>query len=76
MFASLHTATLALRRVQKGGIAARIANTLRLGLAARRQRAHLARLDDHSLRDIGLSRADALAEAARPVWDVPAAWRC
>ena len=33
-------------------------------------RRHLARLDDRMLKDIGLSRADALAEAARPPWDL------
>ncbi|NUB46055.1 DUF1127 domain-containing protein [Fertoebacter nigrum] len=76
MFASLHTASLTLRSMPKGGTLARIAATLQLGLIARRQRAHLGRLDDHALADIGLTRADALAEAARPVWDVPASWRC
>ena len=33
-------------------------------------RRHLARLDDRGLADIGLSRADALAEAARLPWDL------
>ncbi len=41
----------------------------------RRQRRMLVRLDDHALRDIGLSRADAQDEAARPIWDVPSHWR-
>ncbi len=40
-----------------------------------RQRRHLARLDDRALDDIGLDRATALQEAARPIWDVPAHWR-
>ena len=40
-----------------------------------RQRRALERLDDRALADIGVSRADAMAEAARPVWDVPATWR-
>jgi uncharacterized protein YjiS (DUF1127 family) len=44
-------------------------------LALRRQRARLADLDDHMLRDIGLSRAEAATEAARPFWDVPPHWR-
>lgn len=43
--------------------------------AARRQRQQLARLDDALLRDIGLTRAEALGEAERPLWDVPQAWR-
>ena len=41
----------------------------------RRQRKALARLDDAQLADIGLSRAQARAEGARPFWDVPASWR-
>lgn len=41
--------------------------------ALRRQRAQLTRMSDAQLADIGVSRADALAEAARPVWDFPAA---
>jgi uncharacterized protein YjiS (DUF1127 family) len=44
-----------------------------LGLA--RTRAALRSLDDRMLRDIGVSRAQADSEAARPVWDVPAGWR-
>ena len=34
-----------------------------------RQRRALAALDDHMLKDIGLSRADARQEAERPFWD-------
>lgn len=39
-----------------------------------RQRRALAALDDARLRDIGLSREDAEAEARRPLWDAPAHW--
>lgn len=54
----------------------------RLSLTARilraveltRQRRQLAQLDPHLLDDIGLSRNDALIEAARPPWDAPAHW--
>nr|WP_234992147.1 DUF1127 domain-containing protein [Roseisalinus antarcticus] len=35
------------------------------------QRRALARLDDAALRDIGLSRRDAMTEANRPLWDLP-----
>ena len=33
-----------------------------------RQRRALASLDDHLLRDIGLSRAQAVSESAKPFW--------
>jgi uncharacterized protein YjiS (DUF1127 family) len=33
-----------------------------------RQRRQLMEFDDHLLRDIGVTRADALAEAAKPFW--------
>ncbi|MFN3210997.1 MAG: DUF1127 domain-containing protein [Roseovarius sp.] len=39
-------------------------------LELRRQRRALARLDDHALADIGLTREEAEAEARRPVWDI------
>ncbi len=32
------------------------------------QRTHLAALGDHALKDIGISRADADREAAKPFW--------
>ena len=39
------------------------------------QRRALARLDDAALADIGKTRAQAQAEAHRPLWDVPQHWR-
>ncbi|MEC7965929.1 MAG: DUF1127 domain-containing protein [Pseudomonadota bacterium] len=39
-----------------------------------RQRRALKSLDSAALSDMGLSRAEAEAEAARPVWDAPANW--
>ena len=49
-----------------------IRGLLRLGdvLALRRSRQRLAALDDHLLRDIGLSREQAQVEADRAAWDV------
>ncbi len=41
----------------------------------RKQRYALRHLDDATLRDIGLTRDQAQAEARRPVWDVPCNWR-
>ena len=75
MFASLHTSTLTVRRVQSRGKISGLFANLRLAYHAHAQRRHLAALDDHALSDIGLSRSQALAEADRPLWDVPTAWR-
>ena len=46
----------------------------RLALIARAQRRALAHLDDATLRDIGVTRGQAMIEARRPLWDVPSAW--
>ncbi len=45
-----------------------IHSQLRLYWQRYRQRRTLARLDDHLLRDIGVSRAAALREAEKPFW--------
>nr|WP_255552327.1 DUF1127 domain-containing protein [Maritimibacter dapengensis] len=39
--------------------------------AARRERRALAKLDDHLLDDIGLTRRAAWSEAKRPFWELP-----
>ncbi|MCG7519286.1 DUF1127 domain-containing protein [Ruegeria sp. Ofav3-42] len=44
-------------------------------LALQRQRQSLARLDDRALEDIGITREQAEAEAARFVWDAPDFWQ-
>ena len=46
----------------------RLARTLLLWHERARQRRHLQSLSDHMLRDIGLTRADVLAEADKPFW--------
>lgn len=48
---------------------------LRHALAVSRSRHALTRLDDHLLRDIGLTRDVAEAEARRKDWDAPPHWR-
>lgn len=57
--------------------APRISLLSRLWSARRlyRERQALLALDQHLLDDIGLTRPDVLAEAARPVWDAPHGWR-
>ncbi len=48
---------------------------LRRVRATQHQRQQLHDLDSAALLDIGLSRAQADAEASRPIWDVPVNWR-
>ncbi len=43
-------------------------------MAALRTRRRLMELDEHLLRDIGLTRSEAQTEAEKPAWDVPAGW--
>lgn len=43
--------------------------------ALRRQRRALTRLDARLLRDIGLTRSEAVEEARRRLWDAPPHWR-
>ncbi len=67
-----HSATISLpvaNRASKGWFF-RLAQTLGLW----EQRRKLAVLDDAALRDIGLTRDEAVTEAQRPLWDVPANW--
>jgi uncharacterized protein YjiS (DUF1127 family) len=46
----------------------RLARTLLLWHERARERRHLQSLSDHMLRDMGLTRADVLAEANKPFW--------
>ncbi|WP_170471843.1 DUF1127 domain-containing protein [Ruegeria profundi] len=48
---------------------------IRSVLSVRRQRQQLARLDTRALNDIGITRAQADAEARRPIWDAPQFWK-
>lgn len=43
-------------------------------VAMKRSRHRLSELDDHMLRDIGLTREQASREAAKVCWDAPAHW--
>lgn len=71
MFAAHRSLNAALSHNAMGpALLARIINMVSL----HRQRRKLATLDDALLSDIGISRADALREAARPFWDAPTHW--
>jgi uncharacterized protein YjiS (DUF1127 family) len=41
-----------------------------------RSRRHLSALTPEQLEDAGITPSQAHAEAARPVWDAPASWKC
>ena len=75
MFATVATSTMTIRRVEIKGTLDRLAETIRLGFAAHRQRRALANLTDVQLADIGLSARTAMTEAHRSFWDVPTSWR-
>jgi uncharacterized protein YjiS (DUF1127 family) len=62
----LQTKTLPLRRIENP--VTRLFATVSAALARRRDRALLARLDSHILRDIGIAPEDAAQEAAKPFW--------
>ena len=53
---------------------ARLFKRLMAMAMVQRSRRRLAELDDHMLACIGITRADAQAEASRPVWDAPLQW--
>ncbi|MDA5095825.1 DUF1127 domain-containing protein [Aliiroseovarius sp. KMU-50] len=44
---------------------------IRKRMEIRRQRIRLGELSDHMLRDIGITRDQAMREADRPFWDPP-----
>ena len=49
----------------------RFAERLRRWQEVSRQREALRHLDERSLRDMGITRYEAHAEARRPFWDIP-----
>ena len=75
MLASLHTATLATRRVTSVGSIPGLIAYLHAASFARRQDSFLAGVDDRSLADIGPPRDRAVQEPTPPMWDISANWR-
>ncbi|WP_095590396.1 DUF1127 domain-containing protein [Actibacterium ureilyticum] len=59
------------RAAAAGGVLPRIYRAF----AVAEQRHKLAQMDDARLADIGVTRAQARAEARRPFWDVPKGWK-
>ena len=58
-------------RRRSGGVVSALFSLLSL----HRSRVDLASLDEHMLKDVGLTKDEAKKEAERPVWDVPGNWR-
>ncbi len=68
---SFQTPVAAFRGAQSGPFLralSAVADTVYLWQERAAQRAHLAALDDHRLKDLGISRAEALREAGKPFW--------
>ena len=65
-----HIAILARRHVQCKAPGIRILDLPSLA----RQRRALSCLDDHLLKDIGLTRTETRNEAGRSIWDAPDNW--
>ena len=66
--------TLPLAALRPSALARLLARILAAEALARSRR-RLGRLDDHILRDIGLTRDQAESEAQRPIWDAPLHWK-
>lgn len=49
----------------------RLVDAIELAIEVRRERRMLLGLDDYTLKDLGLARGDAYAEATRACWDIP-----
>lgn len=62
------TLTQSLPIVPRTSLVRRLAEALTGAVERRHDRTLLARLDDHLLRDIGLSPDDARTECAKPFW--------
>lgn len=75
MSAHRHALPLAFRLRRTVSALARLPSRALAHAALSRSRRGLARLDDHLLRDIGLTRTEAMAEASRAAWDAPWHWK-
>lgn len=68
------TQSLTLRRAAANRRRASVFSVLAHLYSVWRQRQALKKLDAAQLRDIGITREQALAEARRAFWDAPSSW--
>lgn len=68
---TLSRIAIARRNAPRGGYVARLFAFVRLS----NERKRLKSLTDAQLDDIGVSRAQAIAEANRALWDAPSHWK-
>jgi uncharacterized protein YjiS (DUF1127 family) len=74
MKASAMPRSAALSRPTETASLRRLATSILRALHLRQTRQHLAQLEPHLLRDIGLTQDQARGEASRPLWDAPHVW--
>lgn len=65
------TADFAPTRIRAARPTRSIWRTIVTAVNVMRERARLARMEEHELADIGLDRVQAAREAGRPIWDLP-----
>jgi uncharacterized protein YjiS (DUF1127 family) len=56
---------------RRSGVLVKLVHSIRRWHELSRQRSQLARLDERTLRDLGISHAEARQEARRRFWDDP-----
>lgn len=66
--------TLTLQRTTRARSSRSILSRALQARAVARERKALANLDDAILKDIGISRTDAIRESERSAWDAPRHW--
>jgi uncharacterized protein YjiS (DUF1127 family) len=75
MFTHSRIFPVAFRLRRSAAALAHLPARLHAAFAMARSRRQLATLEDHILKDIGLTRAEAHAEAKRQAWDAPLHWK-
>ncbi|MEO1639256.1 MAG: DUF1127 domain-containing protein [Pseudomonadota bacterium] len=70
-----HSIQHGMARAKRSGAKPGFGQRLWAMVSLQRQRHALSELDDHRLKDIGVTREQADAEARKTPWDIPEYWR-